>query len=65
MINKGGRPKSKTMTKEDCFFCEGHKLHFGDTCKACDGTGKEIVRKQLQKVYNAKNDLLIRYDIIN
>ena len=45
------------MTQNACYFCEGSKYHFGKECGACDGTGIERVRKQLVKVYNAKNNL--------
>ena len=54
------KPSGKII---DCGYCEGTKLHFGIDCVACDGTGKEVVRKQLQKVYNAKNDLPIRENL--
>ena len=47
----------------DCFYCEGLKTHFAKSCGACDGTGKEIIRKQLQKVYNAKNNKPIRTNL--
>lgn len=50
----------ETAIKGGCFFCEGTKYHWGSTCGACDGTGKDIVRTQLQKVYNAKNGINIR-----
>jgi len=46
--------------KDDCFYCEGTKLHWGKNCGACDGTGSEKVRKQLVRVYNAKNNIPIR-----
>ena len=47
----------------DCPECEGLKYHWGKPCGACDGTGSEKVRRQLQKVYNAKNGLPINYNI--
>lgn len=49
-----GRPK---INRDACEFCEGTQFHWGKSCKACDGTGSEKVRKQLIKVYNAKNNL--------
>lgn len=48
---------------DECYFCEGKKRHFGQICGACDSTGSEKVRKQIQKVYNAKNNLPINYEI--
>lgn len=61
---KRGRPKkgvARQATANDCHYCEGTKIHWGKSCPACNGSGKEIVRKQLQKVYNAENGLPI-YD---
>lgn len=49
--------------KDQCFFCEGTKRHWGSECGACDGTGLEKVRKQLQKVYNAKHGLPINQNL--
>ena len=50
--------------RNDCFYCEGTGRHFGgDDCQACEGTGSELVRKQLQKVYNAKNNLPLNYNL--
>lgn len=57
-----GRPKKETATQstvKDCYFCEGTKVHWGAKCQACNGTGKEAVRKQHQKVYNSENGLPI------
>jgi DnaJ-class molecular chaperone len=57
--NGQGQPNSK-----DCFYCEGTGRHFiGDNCQACDGTGSELVRRQLQKVYNSKNNLPLNYNL--
>lgn len=56
--NGDGQPDIKK-----CFYCEGTKYHFGAECGACDGTGKELVRKQMQKVYNSKNDLPLNYNL--
>jgi hypothetical protein len=56
--NGEGQPNNK-----GCHFCEGTGLHYGDECKACDGTGEEIVRKQMQKVYNSKNKLPLNYNL--
>lgn len=53
-----------TINYDACITCEGHKFHFGKECPACDGTGSERVRKQKQKVYNAKNNLPINYDVV-
>jgi DnaJ-class molecular chaperone len=49
--------------KDSCTFCEGTKFHWGKKCGACDGTGSENVRKQLVKVYNAKNGIKIRSNL--
>jgi len=63
---RGRKPGVKnglaTNTKS-CTFCEGTEKHFGSDCKACDATGEEVVRKQLQKVYNAKNKLPLNYNL--
>ena len=60
-----GRDKKgyKNYIKDDCFYCEGTKYHWGKECGACDGTGSEKVRKQLVKVYNAKNGIKIRNNL--
>lgn len=55
--------KTKMQISKDCIYCEGSGGHFGKSCGACDGTGKESVRRQLQKVYNAKNNLPLNYNI--
>ena len=57
------RQPDTSYIKGGCFFCEGTGRHFGQTCGACDSTGKEIVRKQKQKVYNSKNGLPINTNI--
>jgi DnaJ-class molecular chaperone len=65
-LTKRGRPKNGTprqATAKDCFYCEGTKMHWGKPCGACNGTGKEIVRKQLQKVYNSENGLPINSNL--
>ena len=49
--------------KDECFYCEGTKMHWGKECGACDGTGSDKVRKQLVKVYNAKNNIPIRTNL--
>ena len=56
--NGEGQPNIK-----DCHFCEGTGGHFGKSCGACNGTGSERMRKQLQKVYNAQNNLPINYNL--
>jgi len=53
----------KNYLKDDCFYCEGSEHHWGKACGACDGTGSEKVRKQLVKVYNAKNNIPIRTNV--
>jgi len=59
-ITKGGDQANFLV---DCHFCEGVGLHFGKDCGACDGTGEERVRKQKQKLYNAKNNLPINHNL--
>ena len=56
MGRKAGITKvgDKANSLVDCHFCEGVGLHFGKDCGACEGTGEERVRKQKQKLYNAK-----------
>jgi DnaJ-class molecular chaperone len=56
---KKGIPNGNSKPKDACDFCEGTELHFGKDCGACNGTGSETMRKQLQKVYNAQNNLAI------
>lgn len=58
-----GRPKQETNKKDDCFFCEGRGVKYNEKCPPCDGTGKKRVQIQMQKVYNAKNDLPIYYNL--
>ena len=62
---KRGRPKGGsnlgTIIKGGCFFCEGTGVHWGSPCGACDGTGKDSVRKQLHKAYNAKHGIPINH----
>nr|DAI89679.1 MAG TPA: hypothetical protein [Caudoviricetes sp.] len=47
---------------EKCYVCEGTGMHFGGNC-CCDGTGSDVVRRQNQKSYNAKNGLPINQDV--
>lgn len=61
---KLGIPNGQALKKDACFFCEGTGLHWGSECKGCDGSGSDKVRKQLLKVYNAKNGLPINQSII-
>lgn len=66
MAVKGRKPGSKNgmpNLKKVCFYCEGSGRHFGKPCPACDSTGEEIVRKQMQKVHNAKNKLPLNYNL--
>lgn len=63
MGRKKGIPNGITKGSDTCDYCEGIGRHFGKECGACNGTGSERMRKQLQKVYNAKNDLPINYNI--
>ena len=60
---KKGVPNGNAKRIDGCDFCEGTGGHFGKSCGACNGTGSEIMRKQLQKVYNAKNNLPINYNL--
>lgn len=60
---KGGKNGTGTANYKNCHYCEGTGGYFGKSCGACDGTGEERVRKQLQKVYNAKNKLPINYNL--
>ena len=62
---KGISNGQNVQNKNDCDNCEGSGFYFGKECGACDGTGKELVRRQLQKVYNAKNKLPLSYNISN
>lgn len=55
--------EKKSYINDDCWFCEGTKKHFGKACGACDDTGSDKVRKQLVKLYNAKNGLPIRANL--
>lgn len=55
--------KNGQAKKDACEFCEGTKYHWGKECGACDGTGSEKVRRQLVKVYNAKNGIKIRSNL--
>lgn len=55
--------EGKQATKRDCIHCEGTRNHFGGECGGCNGTGKDIVRKQKQKVHNAENDLPLNYNL--
>ena len=67
MAKRGRRPGLKNgesqPNNKSCHFCEGTGGHFGKSCGACDGTGSELVRKQMQKVYNAKNKLPLNYNL--
>lgn len=45
--------------KDACDYCEGTCFHFGKECGGCEGTGKKIVQKQLEKVYRAKQGMKI------
>jgi DnaJ-class molecular chaperone len=47
----------------DCNWCEGTGYYWGKECMCCDGTGLDKVRKQKQKLYNAKNNLPINYNV--
>lgn len=60
-----GRPKGRKShsNASSCFYCEGLKFRWGKECSACDGTGSEKVRKQLQKVYNAKNNIPLNFNL--
>jgi len=60
---KKGIPNGNSNPKDGCDFCEGTGGHFGKSCGACNGTGSERMRKQLQKVYNAENNLPINYNL--
>jgi DnaJ-class molecular chaperone len=61
---KRGRPTTdNTARLSHCSVCEGTQFHQGVSCPACNGSGKEKVRKQLQKVYNAENGLPINHGI--
>ena len=55
--------QSAAANTDECDFCEGSGRHWGGSCGACDGTGSELVRKQMQKVYNAKNKLPLNYNL--
>lgn len=52
------------MEIKPCIYCDGTGKHWGVDCGGCEGTGNDKVRKQLQKVYNAKNNLPINYNVI-
>ena len=59
----GVRNGENSSNSKSCTFCEGTRKHFGVDCRACDATGEELVRKQMQKVYNAKNKLPLNYNL--
>jgi len=54
--------KTLAQIKIDCFVCEGVGSHFGGDC-ACNGSGKEKLRRALQRVYNLENDFDKSYNI--
>jgi len=60
---KGIKNGESQPNLQNCHYCEGTGGYFGKSCGACDGTGEERVRKQLQKVYNSKNNLPINYNL--
>lgn len=60
---KKGVSNGNGKGSNNCEFCEGIGIHWGKSCGACDGTGSELVRRQIQKVYNAKNNLPISYNL--
>lgn len=60
---KKGQTNGNAKIADNCDYCEGSGGHFGKSCGACDGTGSERIRKQLQKVYNSKNGLPINYNL--
>lgn len=60
---KKGTLNGQAKGIDNCSFCEGTGKHFGGICGACDGTGSNRMRKQLQKVYNAQNNLPINYNL--
>jgi DnaJ-class molecular chaperone len=60
---KKGISNGNGKLKDACNYCEGIGIYFGGTCGGCNGTGSEKMRKQLQKVYNAQNNLPINYNL--
>lgn len=60
----GSKNSNNPYKVDGCSFCEGTTRHFGKDCAACNGTGSDLVRKQLQKVYNATNKLPLNYNLI-
>lgn len=63
MARKKYTGEGREATRLDCWYCEGTKRHMGAECGACNSSGKESVRKQLVKVYNAENDIPIRTNL--
>lgn len=52
-------------TKNGCVFCGGSgAICWGGKCGACNGSGKEKIRRILQKLYNAENNLPNDYNLI-
>jgi len=60
---KKGVSNGNSKPKDACDNCEGIGNYFGGICGACNGTGSERIRRQLQKVYNAQNNLPINYNL--
>ncbi len=58
-----GRNKSNKLEIGSCWWCNGSKFHLATKCFPCNGTGKDRVRVQGQKLYNALNDLPINYNL--
>ena len=60
---KKGTKNGNAKKTNACDYCEGIGDYFGGICGACNGTGSERLRRQLQKTYNAQNNLPINYNI--
>jgi len=60
---KKGIPNGITKGSDTCDYCEGIGFHHGKECFACNGTGSERTRRQLQKAYNSQNNIPINYNL--
>lgn len=57
--------QSDPENPDKCWHCEGlgFKYGVGNPCGACEGTGSDLVRRQVQKVYNSKNKLPLNHNL--